>query len=290
MKNECKFVEDILPTYIEDLISDDTKGFVEEHLKSCTNCKKVLDSMKENIKKDEIENTETIKKIKKYKRKIITIKLFVIIIVLAILGIIFGNIGYRYNILYNAVLKNTNYDIGKNFVLIEYEESIERYPDPIITYHQDGKLKKVKGDKVLEYCDGENYYFIDEETKTYTLGENKLWKTKDLVNINILRTDIFEDVIDDRGNIDKSEILELALDNEIRIWEEGFRDEKYYMVKKIDDGIETTKIYFDYNTFFAERVKADKNTEYKEYRIIEGIVTWREVAEPDLTQYTLRTN
>lgn len=286
MKNDCKYVEDILPTYIEKLTSEETNHFVEEHLKSCKDCKKILQSMKENIEKEEIENTEMIKKIKKYKRKIILIKAIIAIIIFVILGFSLGNIGYRYNILYNAIEKNTNYDIGRNFVLIEYEESIERYPDPTITYHQDGKLKKVKGDKVLEYCDGVEYYYLNSENKTYTLGGNELWKTKDLVNIDILDTDIFRNVLDEKGNISKLEILKLALDKDIKIWNQGFRDEDYYMVKKVDEGVETTQIYFDCKTFFAERVKADANVEYKEYRVIESIVTWREVEEPDLTEYT----
>lgn len=286
MKNECKYIEDILPTYIENLTSEDTKAFVEEHLKTCEKCKKVLNNMKENIDKEEIENTELIKKIKKYKRKIIFIKLIIAVIVLAILGFTLGNIGYRYNILYNAVEKNTNYDIGRNFMLIEYEESIERYPDPTITYHQDGKLKKIKGDKVLEYCEGINYYYLNSENKTYTLGGNELWKTKDLVNIDIINTDIFDDALDENGKIDKFEILELALDKDIKIWNQGFRDEDYYMVKKVDEGVETTQIYFDCKTFFAERVKRNEDVEYKEYRVIESIVTWREVEAPDLTGYT----
>lgn len=289
MKNECKYIEDILPTYIENLTSEDTKAFVEEHLKTCEKCKKVLNDMKENIDKEEVENTELIKKIKKYKRKIILIKLTIAIIILAILGFTLGNIGYRYNILYNAVEKNTNYDIGRNFMLIEYEESIERYPDPTITYHQDGKLKKVKGDKVLEYCDGIYYYYLNSENKTYTLGENKLWKTKDLVNIDIINTDIFEDTLDENGKIDKFEVLKLALNKDIKIWNQGFRDEDYYMVKKVDEGVETTQIFFDCKTFFAERVRRNKDVEYKEYRVIESIVTWREVEAPDLTGYT-KTN
>lgn len=42
MRNECSIVRDILPLYIEDMVSDDTASFVEEHLKSCTECQKEL--------------------------------------------------------------------------------------------------------------------------------------------------------------------------------------------------------------------------------------------------------
>ena len=33
MKNECSIVQDILPLYVEDMVSEDTAGFVKEHLR-----------------------------------------------------------------------------------------------------------------------------------------------------------------------------------------------------------------------------------------------------------------
>ena len=35
MKNECSIVQDILPLYVEEMVSDDTVSFVREHLKDC---------------------------------------------------------------------------------------------------------------------------------------------------------------------------------------------------------------------------------------------------------------
>ena len=45
MKNECSIVKDILPLYVEGLISDETKEFVEEHLASCSECKDEADKI-----------------------------------------------------------------------------------------------------------------------------------------------------------------------------------------------------------------------------------------------------
>lgn len=42
MKNECMIVRDLLPLYIEDLVSDETRAFVEEHLAGCEDCRKAL--------------------------------------------------------------------------------------------------------------------------------------------------------------------------------------------------------------------------------------------------------
>ena len=34
MKNECSYVRDVLPLYFENMVSEDTAAFVEEHLKA----------------------------------------------------------------------------------------------------------------------------------------------------------------------------------------------------------------------------------------------------------------
>lgn len=41
MKNrDCSIVRDILPLYVDDVVSSDTRQFVEEHLSECVECKK----------------------------------------------------------------------------------------------------------------------------------------------------------------------------------------------------------------------------------------------------------
>ena len=40
MKNECDVVKDLLLSYAEDLLSDNTNHFVKEHLDSCQECRK----------------------------------------------------------------------------------------------------------------------------------------------------------------------------------------------------------------------------------------------------------
>ncbi len=47
MKNECNIVRDLLPLYAENMVSDDTAAFVEEHFKECDACKKEYEKIKE---------------------------------------------------------------------------------------------------------------------------------------------------------------------------------------------------------------------------------------------------
>ncbi len=46
MKNECSVVRDILPLYLENMVSDETGAFVKEHLKDCPACAAELEALK----------------------------------------------------------------------------------------------------------------------------------------------------------------------------------------------------------------------------------------------------
>lgn len=46
MRNECNIIRDILPLYIDEIVSEDTISFVEEHLEKCAACRTELENMK----------------------------------------------------------------------------------------------------------------------------------------------------------------------------------------------------------------------------------------------------
>lgn len=46
MRISCNMIRDILPLYVEDMASQDTRDLVEEHIASCENCKKRLEEMR----------------------------------------------------------------------------------------------------------------------------------------------------------------------------------------------------------------------------------------------------
>ena len=59
MKNECSIIKDLLPLYVEDMVSGETRDFIEEHLSNCPECKAELDSLKEGTPLSSIENNHT---------------------------------------------------------------------------------------------------------------------------------------------------------------------------------------------------------------------------------------
>ena len=49
MKNECSIIRDILPLYVENMVSEDTSEFVKEHLESCPACRAELEKLREPV-------------------------------------------------------------------------------------------------------------------------------------------------------------------------------------------------------------------------------------------------
>jgi predicted anti-sigma-YlaC factor YlaD len=45
----CNIIKDILPLYVDGVVSDDTKEMVEEHLEHCEECKKEIELMKQEL-------------------------------------------------------------------------------------------------------------------------------------------------------------------------------------------------------------------------------------------------
>lgn len=50
MKYECDIVKDLMPLYIDDLLSENSKKFVEDHINSCESCKNYYDKLSSEVK------------------------------------------------------------------------------------------------------------------------------------------------------------------------------------------------------------------------------------------------
>ena len=55
MKTECSVVRDLLPLYIENMVSEETTQYINEHLKNCDDCKAELANLKEGVELSTIE-------------------------------------------------------------------------------------------------------------------------------------------------------------------------------------------------------------------------------------------
>lgn len=47
MKITCDVIQDLMPSYIDGILSEDSKVLVDEHMKTCQECRKMYEIMKE---------------------------------------------------------------------------------------------------------------------------------------------------------------------------------------------------------------------------------------------------
>ena len=109
MKNECNIVRDILPLYVEDMVSEETAKFVKEHLAECKKCREDYEAMKstDGFVENKSDNSEDIKiasSLKNIKNAINKkIRNIVLCAVAAVLVVIIGD-----NLMFNAAIKNVS--------------------------------------------------------------------------------------------------------------------------------------------------------------------------------------
>ena len=96
MKNECSYVRDVLPLYLENMVSEETSAFVKEHLENCPECAAELEAMKAGTKVEKIGSdmqntleTEVLKSMKAI-RKRFRKKAFRVGAIIAVIIIAFG--------------------------------------------------------------------------------------------------------------------------------------------------------------------------------------------------------
>jgi hypothetical protein len=74
----CAIIKDVLPLYIDGVVSDETNALIEEHLSQCDNCKKELELLKQptiipdniNAKLDEAKPLHVFKKRMERKKRL----------------------------------------------------------------------------------------------------------------------------------------------------------------------------------------------------------------------------
>ena len=135
-KKECNIIRDLLPNYIEKLVSDDSKDFVEQHLVKCRECNEILNEMNSQIiiEDAKVQNDDKIelKKINKVRKKIsihtsvicfgsIIIGMFILILTLRSLHtyIFLKNVYLKYN----QINQTSNYRLTVQTIYKNYKEN-----------------------------------------------------------------------------------------------------------------------------------------------------------------------
>lgn len=142
MKNECDIVEDLLFSYNDDILTNASKEFVEEHLKKCDKCKKVLEEIKkENDEKSQVKEIDFFKGVKNYinKKNIIILSVCIILIIMVLFNIqVYNN--------YNEIASTMEVYLKDDIT----EKQIENIKSKIIEKSNNIEIEFVSKEKALE--------------------------------------------------------------------------------------------------------------------------------------------
>lgn len=169
-RKDCKIVQDLLPNYIEHLTSEETNKYIEEHLATCEECKKILKNMQKEMKTDgeKIDGRE-VDYIKKYNKKLIiskVIEIIVLIVLLIYVGIVINRL-----IILNDIGKKQE-KLGKmNNFYIEINDLYGYDSSKVQVFYKDEKAlmeaqrygqNNVKGKTIIYQDKDEEIYMVDD--------------------------------------------------------------------------------------------------------------------------------
>ncbi|MFR1777113.1 MAG: permease-like cell division protein FtsX [Clostridia bacterium] len=161
MKNECDLVKDLLFSYNDNILSNTSKELVEEHLKKCDECKKILEEIKQDSNdKKQIKEIDFLKSIKKNinKKNIIILIVFIFLVI-----IILFNVQVYKN--YNAIASTMEIYLKDDIT----EEQIENIKNELIEKCDNIELEYVSKEKALERFKsnlGENENLLNDFNST----------------------------------------------------------------------------------------------------------------------------
>ncbi|MCF6464885.1 zf-HC2 domain-containing protein [Clostridium sp. Cult2] len=127
MKITCDVIEDLLPLYVEGLISDDTRILVEEHINTCIDCRKQLEAI-QNPKKIPIDtNLEPFKRAERklFRERIQIIALTIVLVLVIVITSMAYLTSPKYLPYSNDIISLTEYEDGK--VIIEFDDEVTGY-------------------------------------------------------------------------------------------------------------------------------------------------------------------
>ncbi len=80
----CNVANDLIPLYVDDILSEDSKVMLEEHMKTCSECKEVAEKMKNDLP---IVEDKDINPFKKLRKKILLRTILIVMVMFGLYGV-----------------------------------------------------------------------------------------------------------------------------------------------------------------------------------------------------------
>lgn len=136
--NECKIVEDLLPLYAEELVSEETAEFVREHAASCPGCEKLIQRTKLLTPDPKPDPQEYKNALRRDSRKMVVKGLLTFLLVAGIfVGLVAGGSVY-------VLWENGEFPVEQVFVAPDGENSVTVGDWDTAGFFENGKGSVVK--------------------------------------------------------------------------------------------------------------------------------------------------
>jgi len=160
-KDICKIAGDLLPLYVDNVCSEESKKMVEEHMAECAQCRMEYEQMKNNVKLPMNLDKEPLKRIKRKIWKKIFLSMLLVFIVLNVAA---------FGVLALAATTKMQYDKYRlaDKVIVEYDENqkelyvirkgitasaFKLFPDPFGNHNEEHMpYTDEDGKKHITYC------------------------------------------------------------------------------------------------------------------------------------------
>lgn len=300
-KKDCKIVQDLLPNYIEKLTNEGTNKFIEEHLKTCDECKKIYDNMKKDLNVvNKTKEKKKVKFLKKYRNKLRILEIIILIIVVAFI-VNTGRKMYIITDLNNKAqeyikLENyhrTSYSLDNgNYIKEEVLSMGDRKKIIITTISEDGEKEVVTiyGTKIGTVPDTQSYPPIEKY-------KQNMYKVTDTEKLALLDVEIGM-AIDNQeafGGIENTkDLIVSAITTSIN--KATYDGKECYYVSNSQNILPNSSMYVNKETgllisTIASEIKNVDGTTQRiagaEYKFEFGTVTEDDFIEPDISEYKI---
>ena len=176
MNIKCDVIRDLLPLYMDDLVSEETKRLVDEHLEQCEDCRKYLDELKgseeQPVSREFAGELEPLKKIKR-KALVNRVALLILALIIAAAGI--GVIAYIIGPSESQKIQdNVAYTVHEGYELDEsdcddrgavYKRETDENIETLSIYYPYPGETSIEGEKVElgEGWEGGMYAYADDD-------------------------------------------------------------------------------------------------------------------------------
>ena len=301
-KKECEIVQDLLLSYVDDVLNNESKKLVEKHLIECSVCKKRLDEIRQDMKKNESNQKKEIDYLKKIRRRA---RIKSIIIAIGIIFLLFFSF-YLYKFVIISSIANKGYKtLQTGNIYREIRDGIDAEGEVLVKkqYLKDGKCKTVeeiysnngKEIKKVSYTE-----LNSNETITIIEEEKKVIKEKGKFQEGINSNKLYVPWILD---LKEHLIVRLGFAFVMSIDTDYYAmGKEYYVIRNQFENTQKWELWIDKETglpirninlngnvsyFSGTDVIKDIRDNIREYRYQVGVVTEADVQIPDLSNYEI---